>query len=102
MLTGQRVIAISQGNTMSVQEPDLPSLAGHLIANAQPSAVKHVELTLICQRAPFLLVVDASTEHITGDVVHARIAVVVSCCSDRPRIRLSTNWHCSQNHSDFF
>jgi len=63
-----------------VQESDLPSLAGHLVVKAQQGAVKQILLMLMCQHAPFLLVVDASTEQITGDVVHARIAVVVSYC----------------------
>jgi len=46
--------------TISVQEPDLPSLAGHVLANAQQGAVKHI--MLMYQHA--LLVVDASTEQI--------------------------------------
>ncbi len=62
--------------TISVQEPDLPSLAGHVLANAQQGAVKHT--MFMYQHVLFLLVVDASTDYTTGDVVHARIVVVVS------------------------
>lgn len=70
------MIATSHAITLSVQEPDLPSLAGHLAANAQQGAVKHI--MLMHQHALLPLVVEASTDQIKGDVVHARIAVVLS------------------------
>ncbi len=62
--------------TLSVQEPDFLSLAGHVLANAQQGAAKHIMLTY--QHALLPLVINASTEQITDDVVHARVAVVLS------------------------
>ena len=67
-----------QAFTISVQELDLPSLAGHVAANAQQGAVK--DTMLMYQHAPLLLVIDASTKQITDDVVNARIAAVVYYC----------------------
>ena len=60
---------------MSVQEPELASLAGHVVANAQQGAVKDV--VLMYQHALLLLAVHASTEQTTVYVVHARSAVIV-------------------------
>lgn len=71
-----------QAVTISVQEPGLPSMAGHVAANVHQCALKHI--MLMHQHASFPLVADASTEHITGDVRQTRTAVAVPYCRDRP------------------